>query len=909
MATRMSSISGPSGYVLEPLREGADFTLYRGRQRGNRSTVLAITPSAEHPAPNSLQRLEHEYSLAAELDPEWAAKPLALTRHEGRTVLLLSDPGGEPLDLVLQRDQGRQLDLTHFLRIAIGLVAALGQVHRRGLIHKDIKPANVLVDDASNVWLTGFGIASQLPHERQSPVPPEIIAGTLAYMSPEQTGRMNRSLDPRSDLYSLGVTFYQMLTRELPFAAADPLEWIHSHIARQPTPPVDRVAIPEPLSASTMKLLSKNAGERYQTASGLEADLRHCLADWQSHEGIDSFPLGAHDALDRLVIPEKLYGRECETEALVEAFNRVVANGATELLLVSGYSGVGKSSVVNELHKVIVPTRGLFTAGKFDQYKRDIPYATLAQAFQTLIRQIIVKSEAEVEQWRCDLAEAVGPNGQLIVSLIPELEFIIGKQPPVAELSPRDAQNRFQLVFRRFLCVFAQPEHPLALFLDDLQWLDAATLDLIERLVTDSEVRHLLLIGAYRDNEVSPSHPLLRTLEEIRKAGARVREIVLAPLRLEDVGALVSDALHCVRDQARPLAQLVQEKTGGNPFFAIQFFTALAEEGLLIFDPVTRAWQWDMNRIRAKSYTDNVVDLMSGKLRRLSTPTQEALKHLACLGNVAEAATLALVRGETEEAMHAALLEAIRAGLIFQYESTYKFLHDRIQQAAYSLIPEEHRAETHLRIGRALLASMSADELTDLLFDVANQFNRGAALLSDPDERAQVATIDLRAGRKAKASAAYAAAGGYFSAGMALLDQRAWDSQPDLAFSVWRERAECELLTGNFDTAEQLIGELLQRRASKVDQAAIYRLKIQLHEVKGEYPQAVASGIICLELFGIDIPAHPTQEQVQAEYETVCQALNGRPIEGLIDLPLMTDPEFEAAVEVLSGLTPPTHTL
>ena len=653
-----------------------------------------------------------------------------------------------------------------------------------------------------------------------------------------------------------------------------------------------------------MKLLSKNAGERYQTASGLEADLRHCLADWQSHEGIDSFPLGAHDALDRLLIPEKLYGRECEIAALVAAFNHVVAHGATELLLVSGYSGVGKSSVVNELHKVLVQTRGLFAAGKFDLYKRDIPYATLARAFQNLIRQIIVKCEREVEEWRCALAKAVGPNGQLIVSLIPELEFIIGKQPRVAELSPRDAQNRFQLVFRRFLSVFAQPEHPLALFLDDLQWLDAATLDLIESLVTDSEVRHLLLIGAYRDNEVSPSHPLLRALEEIRKAGARVREIVLAPLRLEDVGALVSDALHCVPHQAQSLAQLVQEKTGGNPFFAIQFFTALAEEGLLIFDSVTRSWQWDMNRIRAKSYTDNVVDLMAGKLRRLSAPTQEALKYLACLGNVAETATLALVHGETEEAMHTALSEATLAGLVLRLENAYKFPHDRIQQAAYLLIPEEHRAEVHLALGRVLLASMTGDQLTEHLFDVANQLNRGAELVIDPDEKAQVATIDLRAGQKAKASAAYAAAGTYFSAGMALLDQSDWDNHSDLAFSLWRECAECELLMGNFDTAEQLIGELLERRTSKVDQAAIYRLKVQLHEVKGEYPQAVTSGLICLKFFGIDIPAHPTQEQVQAEYETVWQVLNGRTIESLIDLPLMTDPEFEAAMQVLSCLTP-----
>ncbi len=894
----MSSISGPFGYVLEPLREGADFTLYRGRQHGNPSPVLAIALFAEQPSPQTLRRLEHEYSLAAELDPAWAAKPLALTRHEGRTILVLKDPGGEPLDRILEQDHGQPLELTRFLRIAIGLATTLGQVHRHGLIHKDIKPANVLVDDAGNVWLTGFGIASQLPHERQSPVPPEIIAGTLAYMAPEQTGRMNRSTDARSDLYSSGVTLYQMLTGALPFAAADPLEWVHCHIARQPTPPGERATVPEPLSAITMKLLAKNAEERYQTASGLEADLRWCLGEWQSHGRIDPFPLGTHDSSDRLLIPEKLYGREREIDALPAAFDRVVAQGTPELVLVSGYSGVGKSSVVNELHKVLVPPHGLFASGKFDQYKRDIPYATLAQAFETLIRQILVKSEADVDQWRHTLLEALGPNGQLIINLIPEMEFIIGKQPSAPDLPPQDAQNRFQLVFRRFLGVFARPEHPLALFLDDLQWLDAATLGLLEHLVTHPEVRHVLLVGAYRDNEVSPSHPLLRMLEAIRKAGARVQEIVLAPLVLDDVGALVSDALHCEPEHVRPLAQLVHEKTGGNPFFAIQFFTALAEEGLLAFDPVTRAWQWDMNRIRAKSYTDNVVDLMLGKLKRLSNTTQDALKRLACLGNVVEIATLSLVFGESEEEIHASLLEAARTGLILRLEGAYAFLHDRIQEAAYALISEGERAGAHLRIGRVLLASVTADQLAEHLFDVANQLNRGAALLIDRDEKVHVATIDLRAGRKAKASTAYASAREYFSAGMALLDERDWSSQYELTFSLWLERAECELLSGNFENAEQLIMELLQRGTSKVDAAAAHHLKVQLHIVKGEHAQAVDSALRCLRLFGIDIPAHPTWEQVQAEYETVWRTLDGRPIESLIDLPLMTDPELQAAMRL-----------
>jgi serine/threonine protein kinase len=519
-----------SEYLWQPLREGTDFILYRGRERGKR--ILAVAVAAEQPSPQSLRRLEHEYSLATELDAAWAAQPLALTRHQGRAALILKDPGGDPLDRIIEQYKGQ--DLTRFLPIAVGLAAALGQVHRQGLIHKDVRPANALVDDSGHVWLTGFGIASKLQHERQVPMPPEIIAGTLAYMAPEQTGRMNRSIDSRSDLYSLGVTLYQMLSGALPFAAADPLEWVHCHIARQPVAPSDRRGVPGPLSALIMRLLAKNAEERYQTAAGVEADLRRCLTAWQSLGRIDPFPLGTDDSSDRLLIPEKLYGREPEVEALIAAFDRVVTQGTAELVLVSGYSGVGKSSVVNELHKVLVPSRGLFAAGKFDQYKRDVPYATLAQAFQMLVRQILVKSEAEVGHWRHALLEALGPNGQLIVNLITEVEFFIGKQPPVAELPPQEARGRFQLVFRRFLGAFARPEHPLALFLDDLQWLDTATLELLERLISDPDVRHVLLVGAYRDNEVSPSHPLMQALAATREAGAKMREIVLSPLGLDD---------------------------------------------------------------------------------------------------------------------------------------------------------------------------------------------------------------------------------------------------------------------------------------------------------------------------------------------------------------------------------------
>jgi predicted ATPase/signal transduction histidine kinase len=902
----MTSMTEPSGYVLQPLRESPDFTLYRGWMDGNTTPVLAIALTAPDPSPLSLRRLEHEYSLAVELDPAWAAKPLMLARHKGRTILVLKDPGGEPLDLVLERDQGRPLDLTRVLNIAIGLASALGQVHRRGLIHKDVKPANVLVNDAGNVWLIGFGIASQLPQERQAPAPPEIIAGTLAYMAPEQTGRMNRSIDARSDLYSLGVTLYQTITGRLPFAAAtDPLEWVHCHIARQPVRLSHCVAVPEQLSAITMKLLAKNAEERYQTASGLEADLRKCLAQWQSDGRIDAFPLGTHDAVDRLLISEKLYGREVEIDVLLAAFDRVVTHGTPELVLISGYSGIGKSSVVNELHKVLVPPRGLFASGKFDQYKRDIPYATLAQAFQALIRQILIKSEAEVERWRGSLQEALGPNGQLIVNLIPELEFIIGKQPPVSELPPQDAQNRFQLVFRRFLGTFARKEHPLALFLDDLQWMDAASLELLEYLVTQSGVRHLLLVGAYRDNEVGSAHPLMRTLKAIRKAGARVEEIVLPPLGLDDIGALVSDALHSTRKHARPLAQLVHEKTAGNPFFAIQFLTALAEQGLVRLDLEAGGWVWELDRIRAHGYTDNVVDLMFERLQRLSRTAQTALQQLACLGNIAEITTLSAVFGQSEEQIHAALLDAARVGLVYRLEGSYAFLHDRIQEAAYALIPECDRAGAHLRVGRVLLATMSEEQLDDHLFDVANQLNRGAGRLADPNERAELAAFNLRTGRKAKASAAYASARAYFASGIALLDGRGWNSQHELKFSLSLEFAECELLCGSLEKTSQVIVELLQHAASDVEFANASCLKINFHVLMGEHSLAVDSALTCLRRFGIDLPEHPTWEQVQAEYEAVRQALDERAIESLIDLPLMTDPNIQAAMRLLSVLAGP----
>jgi predicted ATPase/signal transduction histidine kinase/CheY-like chemotaxis protein len=895
-----------SDYAFETLRRDGEFAVYRGRPRRHADaspSILATTPVLERPASASLRRMEHEYSFKAELDPGWAARPLAHASHEGRTMLVLSDPGGEPLDRLLEKP----MELTEFLRMAVGLSAALGQMHGRGLVHKDLKPANILVDRASGIaWLTGFGIASRLPRERRAPAPPESIAGTLAYMAPEGTGRMNRSIDSRSDLYSLGVTFYQMLTGSLPFTASDPMEWVHCHIARKPVPPSERLeGIPAPVSQIIMKLLAKTAEGRYQTAAGVESDLRRCLAEWEQRGRIGAFALGEHDTPDRLLIPEKLYGRTGEVDTLSASFDRVLKSGTPELVLVSGYSGVGKSSVVHELHKMLVPPSGLFASGKFDQYRRDIPYATLAQALQSLVQPLLGKSDAELASWRDALREALGANGPLLCDLVPELKLIIGEQPPVPDLPSADAQRRFHLVFRRFINVFARPEHPLVLFLDDLQWLDAATLDLLEDLFMRRNVQHLLLIGAYRDNEVNSSHPLKRKLDAIRAAGATVQEITVAPLASKDVRQLIADALHCEAQDAAPLAQLVHKKTAGNPFFAIQFLNALADERLLTFAHGQARWRWDLNRIHAKGYTDNVVDLIVGKLNRLPVKTQKALQEFACLGNSAEVSTLSIVRGASEDEVHADLWEAVRQDLVVRSERSYKFVHDRVQEAAYSLVPESSRAQAHLRIGTRLRTHTPPEKREEALFDIVNQLNRGAVLIGLPEERERLAELNLMAGKRAKACTAYEAALAYLSSGCGLLDATRWKRRYRLAFELELLRAECEILTGALTLAENRLLALAEHATNQIDRAAATRACLSLYITLDRLDRAIEVGLEYLRHVGIEWSPRPGSADVDRELERMWQLLGGRTTEQLLELPLMRDPDCRATMDVLCEMLPP----
>ncbi len=886
----------------EILAEDGERILLRIRRQ---TPFLVVGPRDEFPSRERIGRLINEHSLGPHLKGAWAARPLRLTDIDGFSVLLLEDPGGVSLKSIL----GSHVEVSFFLRMAISLSDAVASVHEAGLLHKDIKPGNILMSSAGDrAWLTGFGIASRLPRERQTPVPPEVIAGTFAYMAPEQTGRMNRSIDARSDLYALGVTLYETLTGVLPFTATDPIEWIHCHVARQPIPPLERrPGIPEQVSKIVMKLLAKAAEDRYRNALELKLDFQRCLADWEELGAISSFDLGVGEGPSQLIFHEKLYGREREVDRLTDAFEHVAGTGERALVLVSGYSGIGKSSVVNELHKSLVSARGLFAVGKFDQYKRDIPYATLAQAFQGLLRQVLGKSNEELARWRSELLQALGFNGSLMINLIPELVHIIGEQPPVPDLSGPEALKRFRLVFQQLIGAFARPEHPLVLFLDDLQWLDAATLDIFESLTGETGLGSLLLVGAYRDNEVGPEHPLRTRLDAIRGSGLRVDEVTLRGVDVEDVSRLIADALAENVERVEPLSRMIYSKTEGNPFFTTQFVASLADEGLLQYDAKIPGWRWDLERIGTKYVSGSVVDLMVERLRRLSDGSQRALKQLAGIGNNVKIETFQRMTDFSGNETHTLLNEAFRAGLLFQNEDAYSFAHDRVHEAAYSTIPAEERSATHWAIGSRLLQTLDDGEIDATIFEVVSQFNRGESRSASQSERVAVAALNLRAGRKAKAAAAYAAASGYLVHGVHQLGESGWSEEYELAFALALEHLECAFLTGDMQLTEDMIDDLLRRHTLDVDKAAIYRVKVELCVVKSDNSGAVTNALLGLKLLGIDLPAAPLWEDVELEYRKIWENLNGRPIESFAELPSMTDTKALAAVRLLAEMQPPAY--
>ncbi|XYH94004.1 AAA family ATPase [Sorangium sp. So ce1128] len=889
--------------VLEVLHTGADTILYRARREEDGRPVVLKVLRRDHASPRALGRLHHEHEVARALDTSAVVKPGAIEAFGDQVALVLEDFGGRSLDHFIDGP----MPLERFFPLALRLAAALAELHRHHVIHKDIKPQNLLYNPATGeVKITDLGIASRIPRELQHLEHAGLIEGTLAYMAPEQTGRMNRWIDERTDLYSLGVVFYEMLTDALPFRASDPVEWVYCHIAQMPVPPHALVpSIPPLLSAVVLKLLSKAAEERYQSAAGLRHDLDECFARWRASGAIPPFALGGRDLSDRFQVPQRLYGREREGETLLAVFERVVAQGRPELVLVSGYSGIGKSSLVAELHRPVVRERGFFLSGKFDQSARDVPYRAFHQAFRALFQEILSASEEQVERWRQRFREALGESGGLLADVLPELGLLLGPQPPVPELPPAEAQSRLHATLQRFVSACAQKNHPVALFLDDLQWADAGSLQLLEQLATYTGSEHLLLIGAYRDNEVGPAHPLRLTLAEARKRGAAVSELVLEPLSATHVGALVAETVHAPEGQAEPLSRLVYEKTGGNPFFVLQFLIALHQEGLITFDVEEGRWRWDIAAIRDKGFTDNVVELMAGKLKRLSGPTRDALTLAACLGSSLELDTLAVVASRPAAELRDALEEAVREGLLLRRDGAYRFLHDRVQQAAYSLIPAGQLAEMHLRIGRLLLSAQRAEERDDALFDVVGHLNRGAALLRSQAEREEVAALNLRAGRKAKAAAAFESAAALFAAGLSLLAPASWETRHELTYDLAFERAHIAYITGSFEEAERRLRELQDRARTRRETAAVVELVVALNVTRGQYARAVEIGLLRLRACDVDLPLHPTDAQIEEETESVWQALGDRAIEDLILLPPMTDPEIKTTMGGLQSVSLP----
>ncbi|MEH2023114.1 trifunctional serine/threonine-protein kinase/ATP-binding protein/sensor histidine kinase [Nostoc sp.] len=958
----VSTLANIPGYgINEELYNGSRTLVFRGDRETDSLRVVIKLLKNSYPSFSELLSFRNQYTIAKNLNSPLFIATYSLEPYQNGYALVMEDFGGISLkDYFTHVETLCATSLQEFLEIAIALCNALDILYRERIIHKDIKPSNILINpETKQVKLIDFSIASLLPRETQTLVNPNVLEGTLAYISPEQTGRMNRGIDYRTDFYSLGVTFYELLTGELPFSSNDAMELVHCHIAKL-APLVSEInpQIPSVLSEIISKLMAKNAESRYQSALGLKFDLENCLHQLQVDGKIESFQIARRDVCDRFLIPDKLYGRETEVSTLLQAFERVANppeshascyNGedprnalaplnkrghrGVEMMLVAGFSGIGKTAVVNEVHKPIVRQRGYFIKGKYDQFQRNIPFSAFVQVFRDLIGQLLTEGDAQIQQWRNKIFDAVGENGQVIIEVIPELEIIIGKQSPAPELSGTAAQNRFNLLFQQFTQVFTSAEHPLVMFLDDLQWADSASLKLIQLLM--AETGHLFLIGAYRDNEVNPVHPLMLTLGEIAKTQATIKTITLEPLSQKQVNQLVADTLKCSESLALSLSKLVYQKTQGNPFFTTQFLKALHQDKLIQFTPpyqgtATGGWECDITQVSQQALTDDVVEFMALQLQKLPSSTQNVLKLAACIGNQFDLETLAIVSEKLELETATNLWRALQEGLILPISDVYKFyqgedrqesilagenshkkiakyrfLHDRVQQAAYSLIPDQQKTATHLKIGRLLLQNFSEIELEEKVFDIVGHLNLGQKLITQPKEQEELAQLNLKAGVKARNATAYGAARVYLQTGIELLQPDSWQHQYELALNLHVAATEASYLNGDFEQMQQQVDLVLQEAQTILDKVKIYEIQIAAQTARSQILAAIAVGTEVLSQLGVDLPDATDAAQIGKALQELNQQLEGREIAGLIDLPVMSDPTAIAAMSLLGMLFAP----
>ncbi|MBD2520306.1 AAA family ATPase [Nostoc sp. FACHB-973] len=931
-------ITLPGIVIQDKIYESSNSLVYRGIRDDGVGIVVKML-KLDYPSPQELTRYRQEYKIIRSLTVQGVVKAYSQQDYQRTLVILLEDFGGESLEQWMHKrpEMFCPMPLCQFLSLAIALTEILGRIHAASVIHKDINPGNIVLNlDTGVVKIIDFGIATQFNRTNPTFKSPHVLEGTLAYISPEQTGRMNRLLDYRTDFYSLGVTFYELLTGYLPFPTTDMLELVHCHIAKQPVPPHEiNTTIPKPVSDIILKLMAKNAEDRYQSAWGIKADLEICAEQLAQIGQISSIKLALQDASGQFQIPQKLYGRDKEVAMLLAAFVRVACpesisvaafpnnSGTTsqneqrgkpkfqvEMMLVSGYAGIGKSALVQEIYKPITQKRGYFISGKFDQFQRNIPYSAIADALQKLVQQLLSEPNDKVQQWRSQLLTALGTNGQIIIDIIPEVELIIGKQSPVPEVGPIEAQNRFNLVFQKFIRVCCSHEHPLVIFLDDLQWVDSATLKLIELILSDREMQSLLLIGAYRDNEVTQAHPLMATLEKFKQETIAINQIILAPLELGAVAQLIAETLHTRTKSIAPLAELVWRKANGNPYFTNEFLKTLYTQYLIVFNINQQRWQWDVAHIKAKNITDNVVELMIGKLKQLPEQTQRVLHLAACIGAEFDLATLSATCERATVEVFAELSTVIQSELILSTSELdenlliqhYKFSHDRVQQAAYGLIAAEQKQAVHLKIGYLLLQSSEPKTIPHKLFEVIDHFNIGRNLVTDQQERHKIARLNLIAGQKAKKALAHSAALQYLTTGIELLATDSWQFQYALTFALHEEATEAAYLCGDFQQMEQWAIMVLENANTVLDKIKVYETKIQACMAQGEYTKAIKIGLEVLGLLSIALPEKPIKIDVQRQLKETVDYFNSINIEDLLKLPLMREPDKLAAMRILSGL-------
>ena len=920
----------PGYTVLEKIRVSSPHVFYQAIREEDGSEVIIKTLADAYPKKEDLASIQREYRITRQLQIDGVIRVHALVTHGNGNLALVMERFGVSLHQMLAGYENHILPLEKFFPFALRLINVLGNVHENRIVHKSIEPSNILIDpDTGDIRLIDFGSSSELFREHQEAfVLSKQIDGFLPYISPEQTGRINRDIDYRTDFYSLGVTFFQLLTGQLPYTANDPLEWVHCTISRQPLPANSiNHKIPKVLSDIVTRLMAKNAEDRYQSSYGLIADIEQCRDLVKKGAGDHVFKLAQSDISRQFQIPQKLYGREHEL-AQLESYFENASHGAVEFCLVSGYSGVGKTVLVQELGRSIVRKRGYLIHGKFDQNRQNASYVALGNAFRDLMRQILGESKKRLDQWSVKISEALGINAQLIIDIVPELALIIGKQPPVQELSPAETQNRFLLLFPNFVKVFTSEEHPLVIFLDDLQWSDVPTLNLVSHLVTSHDLSHLFIIGSYRDNEVDTIHPLSLTLRDIENERI-VENLSLQPLDLEATNQLTKDTLLCDMHRANALSQILYEKTGGNPFFTIELLKNLKERDVIQFNPVNGCWDWDITHVQSVNYSDNVVDILVANQNRLEPSTQYVLQLAACIGATFDLKTLSIIREDSMEIAGAELHDALKSNMVVPLNESYKFVgldttgaadisvsdahdlnpiykfqHDRVQQAAYSLIAPQKRQALHLSIGRLILGHSTQAELDEKLMDVVGHFNRGRTLIDDHHERLELARLNMEAGIKAKQSSAYASALDYLKIGNEMLGNDAWQSDYALVWKLNNELQHCFYLTGDRKNADAWTELMLEHSRTPIEKGLVLAARTRQYATTGRMQESIQAAYKGLSILGLEFIQSPASEHVTEEVRLISENLGGRAISDLINMPEITDEKANIASQLIMEIFP-----